>query len=51
MMAKTDFRSVDEHIASQPEAVQGVLERLRTTMLRTRSKKAQSVSRSPSPSR
>jgi uncharacterized protein YdhG (YjbR/CyaY superfamily) len=29
-MAKTDFRSVDEYIASQPEAVQGVLEHLRT---------------------
>jgi len=28
-MAKTDFKSVDEYIASQPEAVQGVLERVR----------------------
>ena len=28
-MAKTDFRSVDEYIASQPEAVQGILERVR----------------------
>lgn len=29
-MAKTDFRSVDEYIASQPEAVQGVLKRVRS---------------------
>jgi len=28
-MARTDFRSVDEYIASQPEAVQGILERVR----------------------
>jgi uncharacterized protein YdhG (YjbR/CyaY superfamily) len=28
-MAKTDFKSVDEYIASQPEAVRGVLERVR----------------------
>ena len=28
-MAKTDFKSVDEYIASQPETVQGVLERVR----------------------
>ncbi len=28
-MAKTDFQSVDEYIASQPEDVQGVLERVR----------------------
>jgi uncharacterized protein YdhG (YjbR/CyaY superfamily) len=27
-MARTDFRSVDEYIASQPEAVQGILERV-----------------------
>ena len=26
---KTDFKSVDEYIASQPEAVQGVLQRVR----------------------
>ena len=31
-MAKTDFKSVDEYIASQPEAVQGVLQRVRTTI-------------------
>jgi uncharacterized protein YdhG (YjbR/CyaY superfamily) len=31
-MAKTDFESVDEYIASQPEAVQGVLERVRSTI-------------------
>ncbi len=31
-MAKTDFKSVDEYIASQPEAVQGVLERVRSTI-------------------
>jgi hypothetical protein len=28
-MAKTDFTSVDDYLASQPEAVQGVLERVR----------------------
>ena len=28
-MAKADFRSVDEYIASQPEAVQGTLGRVR----------------------
>ena len=28
-MAKTDFKSVDEYIVSQPEAVQGPLERVR----------------------
>lgn len=31
-MAKTDFKSVDEYIASQPEAVQGVLERVRSAI-------------------
>jgi uncharacterized protein YdhG (YjbR/CyaY superfamily) len=31
-MAKTDFRSVDEYIASQPEAVQGILGRVRNTI-------------------
>src|ERR1700693_6011814 len=31
-MAKTNFKSVDEYIASQPEAVQGVLKRVRTTI-------------------
>ena len=31
-MAKTDFKSVDEYIASQPEAVQGFLERVRNTI-------------------
>src|SRR5262245_49966814 len=31
-MAKTDFKSVDEYIASQPEAVQGVLQRVRSTI-------------------
>jgi uncharacterized protein YdhG (YjbR/CyaY superfamily) len=31
-MAKTDFKSVDEYIASQPERVQGVLERVRSTI-------------------
>jgi hypothetical protein len=28
-MVKTEFKSVDEYIASQPEAVQGVLECVR----------------------
>jgi uncharacterized protein YdhG (YjbR/CyaY superfamily) len=31
-MAKTDFKSVDEYIASQPEAAQGILERVRSTI-------------------
>jgi uncharacterized protein YdhG (YjbR/CyaY superfamily) len=31
-MAKTDFTSVDEYIASQPEAVQGLLKRVRSTL-------------------
>jgi uncharacterized protein YdhG (YjbR/CyaY superfamily) len=29
---KSDFKSVDEYIASQPEAVQGVLRRVRNTI-------------------
>ncbi len=31
-MARTNFESVDEYIASQPEAVQGPLERVRRTI-------------------
>src|SRR5580693_9506561 len=31
-MAKTDFKSVDEYIASQPETVQGILGRVRSTI-------------------
>jgi hypothetical protein len=31
-MAKNDFTSVDEYIASQPEVVQDVLERVRRTI-------------------
>ena len=31
-MAQTNFKSVDDYIASQPEAVQGVLERVRTAI-------------------
>jgi len=31
-MAKTDFKSVDEYIGSQPEAVQSVLKRVRSTI-------------------
>ena len=31
-MAKTDFKSVDEYIASQPSAVQGVLKRVRSAI-------------------
>jgi uncharacterized protein YdhG (YjbR/CyaY superfamily) len=31
-MAKTDFRSVDEYIASQPVAAQGVLQRVRSAI-------------------
>ena len=31
-MAKTDFKSVDHYIASRPEAVQAILERVRSTI-------------------
>ncbi|MGA9626482.1 MAG: DUF1801 domain-containing protein [Bryobacteraceae bacterium] len=31
-MAKTSFKSVDEYIASQPEAVQSILRRVRSTI-------------------
>lgn len=31
-MAKTDFKSVDEYIAAQPEQIQAVLERVRGTI-------------------
>jgi uncharacterized protein YdhG (YjbR/CyaY superfamily) len=31
-MAKTDFQSVDEYIASQPAAVRGVLDRVRSAI-------------------
>jgi uncharacterized protein YdhG (YjbR/CyaY superfamily) len=31
-MAKTDFKSVDEYIASQPDPVQGILERVRSAI-------------------
>jgi uncharacterized protein YdhG (YjbR/CyaY superfamily) len=31
-MAKTDYKSVDEYIASQPDAVQGVLKRVRSVI-------------------
>jgi uncharacterized protein YdhG (YjbR/CyaY superfamily) len=31
-MARTDFHSVDEYIASKPEAVRGLLERVRSTI-------------------
>ena len=31
-MAKTNFKSVNEYIESQPEAVQRVLERVRSTI-------------------
>jgi uncharacterized protein YdhG (YjbR/CyaY superfamily) len=31
-MAKPDFKSVDEYIASQPEAMQGILGRVRTAI-------------------
>lgn len=31
-MAKTDFKSVDDYITSQPEAVQGVLRRVRSAI-------------------
>jgi len=31
-MTKTGFKSVDQYIASQPEAVQGILKRVRSTI-------------------
>ena len=31
-MAKTDFKSVDEYIALQPQAVQGMLQRVRSAI-------------------
>jgi uncharacterized protein YdhG (YjbR/CyaY superfamily) len=31
-MAKTDFKSVDDYLASQPEAARAVLEKVRTTI-------------------
>ena len=31
-MAKTDFKSVDEYIASRPESVRGILERVRSAI-------------------
>src|SRR5687767_4070473 len=31
-MAKTDFKSVDEYIATHPEVVQAILQRVRTTI-------------------
>jgi uncharacterized protein YdhG (YjbR/CyaY superfamily) len=33
-MATTGFKSVDEYIASQPKAVQGILERVRSAILK-----------------
>ena len=41
-MAKTDYKSVDEYIAAQPEAVQGILGDVRAT-LRKALPKAQEV--------
>ena len=31
-MANTDFKSVDEYIASKPESIQGILERVRSAI-------------------
>ncbi|MGO9895799.1 MAG: iron chaperone [Bryobacteraceae bacterium] len=33
-MAKTDFKSVDEYIGSQPEAVRGIVGRVRRTIVK-----------------
>ena len=33
-MAKTDFKSVDEYIATHPEDVQAILQRVRSTTRR-----------------
>jgi len=43
-MTKTDFKSVDEYIASQPKAVQGLLKRVRITVRRAVPKAEEAIS-------
>ena len=43
-MAKTNFKSVDEYIASQPEAARGVLNRVRSTIRKAVPGTAESIS-------
>jgi uncharacterized protein YdhG (YjbR/CyaY superfamily) len=43
-MAKSDFNSVDEYIASQPEAVQGILKRVRSTIRKALPKAQEMIS-------
>jgi uncharacterized protein YdhG (YjbR/CyaY superfamily) len=43
-MAKTDFKSVDEYIASQPEAVQGVLKQVRSAIRKALPKAEEAIS-------
>ncbi len=43
-MAKTNFKSVDEYIASQPEAAQSALERVRSTIRKAVPKAEEEIS-------
>lgn len=43
-MAKTDFRSVDDYIAAQPEAARATLERVRTTIRKALPKAEEAIS-------
>jgi uncharacterized protein YdhG (YjbR/CyaY superfamily) len=43
-MAKTDFKSVDDYIAKQPETVQGVIERVRSTIRKALPKAEEGIS-------
>jgi uncharacterized protein YdhG (YjbR/CyaY superfamily) len=43
-MAKTDFKSVDEYIASQPETIQSVLARVRSTIRKALPKAEEAIS-------
>ena len=43
-MARTNFKSVDEYIASQPEAARGVLNRVRSTIRKAVPGTAESIS-------
>jgi uncharacterized protein YdhG (YjbR/CyaY superfamily) len=38
-MAKTDFKSVDEYIATHPEDVQAILQRVRSTIRKSRARR------------
>jgi uncharacterized protein YdhG (YjbR/CyaY superfamily) len=43
-MAKTDFKSVDEYLAGQPETVQRVLKRVRSTIRKALPKAEEAIS-------